>query len=88
MCPDGGPFCIKDVEIGIVPTTDSRNQGEQKTLETCGAAALSLGDRDNYAVLMRVALLAALDARDSMNTLGFRCARDPRSITRTTGVTP
>jgi len=73
---------------GLFVTTDSRNQGEQKTLETCGAAALSLGDRENYAVLMRVALLAALDARDSMNTLGFRCARDLPSITRTTGVTP
>ncbi|WP_341678098.1 formylglycine-generating enzyme family protein [Niveibacterium sp. SC-1] len=73
---------------GLFVTTDSRNQGEQKTLETCGAAALSLGDRENYAVLMRVALLAALDARDSMNTLGFRCARDLPSITRMNGAKP
>lgn len=60
---------------GLFITVDGRNQGEQKLLETCGAAALSLGDRDNYAVLMRVALLSALDAKDSLRSMGFRCAR-------------
>lgn len=55
---------------------DSRSQGEQKLLDYCGAGALSLGDRDNYAVLMRVALLAALEGNDSGANLGFRCAQD------------
>ena len=60
---------------GLFVTVDSRNQGEDKMLETCGAAALSLGDRENYAVLMRIALLASLDARDTVSSMGFRCAK-------------
>ncbi|OVE46107.1 formylglycine-generating enzyme family protein [Chromobacterium violaceum] len=61
---------------GLFVTSDSRAQGEQRTLATCGAAALSLGDRENYAILMRIAMLAALDAADTVGTVGFRCARD------------
>lgn len=61
---------------GLFVTADSRAQGEQKTLETCGSAALSLDDRENYAILMRIAMLAALSARDAVRTVGFRCARD------------
>lgn len=61
---------------GLFVTVDSRNQGEQKLLESCGAAALSLGDRDNYAVLMRVALLSSVSGSDNLETMGFRCARD------------
>ncbi len=60
---------------GLFVTADSRSQGAQQLMESCGAAALSLGDRENYAVLMRIALLAALDARDTVSTLGFRCVR-------------
>jgi formylglycine-generating enzyme required for sulfatase activity len=61
---------------GLFVTADNRDQGASKLMEFCGAAALSLGDRENYAILMRIALLAALDARDSGQSLGFRCARD------------
>lgn len=61
---------------GLFVTTDSRSQGEQKTLQTCGAAALSLDDRENYAILMRIAMLSALSAEDSIVTVGFRCAKD------------
>ncbi|QZA78674.1 formylglycine-generating enzyme family protein [Deefgea tanakiae] len=60
---------------GLFVNVDSRAQGEQKVLETCGAAALSLGDKENYAVLMRIALLTALKGQDTVNTLGFRCAK-------------
>jgi hypothetical protein len=34
-----------------------------------------MDDRDNYAVLMRVAMLSSLEARDATTNLGFRCAR-------------
>ncbi|WP_374353281.1 formylglycine-generating enzyme family protein [Chitinimonas sp.] len=61
---------------GLFVSADNRVQGEQKTLETCGSAALSLDDRENYAILMRIAMLAALSARDVVGTVGFRCARD------------
>jgi formylglycine-generating enzyme required for sulfatase activity len=35
-----------------------------------------MDDRDNYAVLMRVAMLSSLDAEDTTVNLGFRCAKD------------
>lgn len=54
---------------------DSRSQGTGKQLDYCGGAALSLGDRRNYAVLMRIALLAAMEAAQDGPYLGFRCAR-------------
>lgn len=60
---------------GLFVTSDSRSQGESKTMETCGAAALSLADKENYAILMRIALLASLDGRDSMGSLGLRCVQ-------------
>lgn len=62
---------------GLFVSADSRVQGEQKQLDFCGGAALSLGDKRNYAVLMRLSLLAAMEANQSGNYLGFRCARDP-----------
>lgn len=55
---------------------DSRSQGTGKQLDYCGGAALSLGDRRNYAVLMRVALLAAMEGAQDGPFLGFRCVRD------------
>jgi hypothetical protein len=35
-----------------------------------------MDDRENYAVLMRVAMLSSLDAGNTTANLGFRCARD------------
>ncbi|POZ61148.1 SUMF1/EgtB/PvdO family nonheme iron enzyme, partial [Chromobacterium alticapitis] len=61
---------------GLFVATDSRAQGEQRTLATCGAAALSLGDRDNYTILMRIAMLVALNGNDAPQAMGFRCAKD------------
>lgn len=49
---------------------DDRMQG------ACGAGALSMQEKDNYAVLMRVAMLSSLKARDTTKNLGFRCVRD------------
>ncbi|RYY94372.1 MAG: formylglycine-generating enzyme family protein [Comamonadaceae bacterium] len=54
---------------------DSRTQGDPDKLKFCGAGALSIIDRDSYAVLMRIALLSSLNAADTTGTLGFRCAR-------------
>lgn len=55
---------------------DNRNQGDADNAKFCGAGALSMDDRDNYAVLMRVAMLSSLEARDTTANLGFRCAKD------------
>lgn len=59
----------------LLVSADSRNQGDPDKLQFCGAGAISLKDRDNYAVLMRIALLSSLGAVDTTNNLGFRCAR-------------
>lgn len=59
----------------LLVSADSRNQGDPDKLQFCGAGAISLKDRDNYAVLMRIALLSSLGAADTTNNLGFRCAR-------------
>ena len=57
---------------------DNRNQGDNDRAKFCGAGALSMDDRENYAVLMRVAMLSSLEARDATANLGFRCARSAR----------
>ncbi|MGV8930940.1 MAG: formylglycine-generating enzyme family protein [Luteimonas sp.] len=59
----------------LLVSGDNRNQGDADKFKFCGAGALSMDDRDNYAVLMRVALLSSLEARDTTANLGFRCAR-------------
>ncbi len=60
----------------LMITADSRDQGDPDRLKFCGAAALSLRDRDNYALLMRIAMLSSLRAADTTMNLGFRCVRD------------
>jgi formylglycine-generating enzyme required for sulfatase activity len=54
---------------------DSRDQDDPDRLKFCGAGALNLRDRDNYAVLMRIAMLSSLRAGDTTGNLGFRCAK-------------
>ncbi|MFI4889352.1 MAG: formylglycine-generating enzyme family protein [Steroidobacterales bacterium] len=53
---------------------DSRDQGDPDKLKFCGAGALSLQDKEGYAILMRIAFLSALEARSTARSLGFRCA--------------
>ena len=60
----------------LMVSADNREQGDPDLQRFCGAGALSMQDRDNYAVLMRIALLSSLKAADVTANLGFRCARD------------
>ena len=60
----------------LMIASDNRNQGDADRLKFCGAGALSMDDRENYAVLMRVAMLSSLQGRDTTANLGFRCARN------------
>ena len=55
---------------------DSRKQGDPELLKFCGAGAISMNDRENYAVLMRIAMLSSMNAAGTTRNLGFRCARD------------
>lgn len=59
----------------LLVSGDNRNQGDADKSRFCGAGALSMDDRENYAVLMRVAMLSSLEADDTTTNLGFRCAR-------------
>ncbi len=62
----------------LMVSGDSRNQGDPDTLKFCGAGALSAPDRENYPILMRVAMLSSLAAANTTRNLGFRCARDSK----------
>jgi sulfatase modifying factor 1 len=57
-------------------TGDNREQGGADQLQFCGAGAITMEEKENYAVLMRVAMLSALEARYTTRNLGFRCARN------------
>ena len=64
-------------------TTDGKKTvelalGDADKAKFCGAGALSMNDRENYAVMMRVAMLSSIEAADVTPNLGFRCARDAR----------
>ena len=84
--PDFAPLATSyGVPFHHLPVSaDNREQGDPDAMRFCGAGALSMDDRENYAVLMRVAMLSALQARDTTRNLGFRCARDatPPGTTR------
>ena len=60
----------------LMVSGDSRNQGDPDTLQFCGAGALSANDRENYPVLMRIAMLSSLGAASTNRNLGFRCSKD------------
>lgn len=61
----------------LMVSTDSREQGEDPDLmKFCGAGALTLQDKENYAVLMRIAMLSSLQGAYTTANVGFRCAMD------------
>lgn len=71
---------VEDYAAMLV-SADNRNQADADLLRFCGAGALATDDRENYAVLMRIAMLSALEAHNTTGNLGFRCARDvPRDL--------
>ncbi len=59
----------------LMVSADNREQGDPERLKFCGAGALSMQDRDNYAILMRIAMLSSLKGADVTGNLGFRCVR-------------
>ncbi len=61
-------------------TGDNREQGGADQLQFCGAGAITMEEKENYAVLMRVAMLSSLEARYTTRNLGFRCARQDEDM--------
>jgi len=62
----------------LMVSGDNREQGDPDLMKFCGTGALSMEQKENYAVLMRIAMLSSLQARNTTANLGFRCARDAR----------
>lgn len=60
----------------LLVSGDNREQGDPDLMRFCGAGAISVRDRESYGVLMRIAMLSALQAHYTTRSLGFRCARD------------
>jgi sulfatase modifying factor 1 len=69
---DAGSMMVSD---------DSREQGDPNRNRFCGTGALSFEQKENYAMMMRIAMLSSMKAAYSSSSMGFRCARD-------VGVTP
>jgi len=59
----------------MLVSADNRNQSDPDKSKFCGASALSMEDKESYAVMMRVAMLSSLEAVNSTSNLGFRCAK-------------
>jgi len=84
-------FGLKDIHRGVwewvedfgalMVSGDDRAQGDRNLLKYCAAGALTMQDKENYAVLMRIAMLSALRADDTTRMLGFRCARPTAPLT-------
>jgi formylglycine-generating enzyme required for sulfatase activity len=60
-------------------TGDNREQGGADELQFCGAGAITMEQKENYAVLMRIAMLSSLEARYTTRNVGFRCAQTEKS---------
>ena len=64
----------------LMVSGDNRTQGDPDTLQFCGAGALSATDRENYPVLMRIAMLSSMGAASTNRNLGFRCVKDGKPV--------
>lgn len=59
---------------GMLVSADSRAQGDPDETRFCGSGALTMEQKDQYAILMRIAMLSSLQAKYTTTGLGFRCA--------------
>ena len=55
---------------------DNREQSDPDSLRFCGPGALTMEQKENYATLMRIAMLSSMQARYTSATMGFRCATE------------
>jgi len=74
-----GLYDIHGVVWEWVQDFDSLLPADADPERFCGSGAQNLQEKENYAVLMRIALLGSLRAADTGHALGFRCARNAES---------
>lgn len=68
-----------DDAASMMVSGDNREQGDPDVLRFCGSGAITMEQKENYATLMRIAMLSSMQARFTSATMGFRCAIDVRS---------
>ena len=59
---------------------DNRQQSDPDALRFCGPGALTMEQKENYATLMRIAMLSSMQARYTSATMGFRCATESHAM--------
>lgn len=60
----------------LMVSADNREQGDPDINRFCGSGALTLEQKDNYAMLMRIATLSSMQASYTSSSMGFRCVTD------------
>ncbi len=66
---------VQDLSSMMV-SSDNREQGDPDALRFCGTGALTMEQKENYAMLMRIAILSSMRASYSSKSMGFRCVTD------------
>lgn len=61
---------------GMLVSSDNREQSDPDLMRFCGEGALTMEQKENYAILMRIAMLSSMKASYTSGTMGFRCAID------------
>jgi formylglycine-generating enzyme required for sulfatase activity len=64
---------------GMLVSSDNREQSSADVMRFCGEGALAMEQKENYATLMRIAMLSSMKARYTSATMGFRCAFEVRT---------
>lgn len=63
---------------GMLISSDNREQGDPNLMRFCGEGALTMEQKENYATLMRIAMLSSMKANYTSATMGLRCASQER----------
>lgn len=66
---------VDDLSAMLV-SGDNRQQSDPNVLNYCGPGALTMEQKENYATLMRIAMLSSMQASYTSATMGFRCVTD------------
>lgn len=67
-------------QSGMLVSGDNRQQGDPDTLRFCGSGAITMEQKENYATLMRIAMLSSVQASYTLATMGFRCATNVQAV--------
>lgn len=60
---------------GMLVSGDNREQSATDDTRFCGPGALTMEQKEHYAVLMRIAMLSSMQANYTTETMGFRCVQ-------------